>query len=308
MESKICKACGENKKVSKYGKNSKYKDSLQPKCKECIKNNISIKPSPIKDIKGEVWKIIPNTDSLYKASNKGRIKSCERIVSSEGVRPYTKYESLLSLSDNGSGYKTVMLSTPLRKKSYRAYVHRLVMESFVGINKLEVDHIDGDKSNNQLSNLRYCTSRENKHYYHNTNDSSSDYMGVSYLSKLNKYSASIKIQRVSYNLGYFEKEEDACEKYMNVLDKWLTNKEIPYEKTFYGKRNPLTTGIIKSGNRYYYRKHYFYKVYFVNSFNTQKEAIKCKSLFDSLLPQKFDEELLELFIDEFNNKFYKICH
>jgi hypothetical protein len=45
------------------------------------------------------------------------------------------------------------------KKNYG--VHRLVMRAFVGESSLDVNHIDGNKLNNKLSNLEYCTRKDN---------------------------------------------------------------------------------------------------------------------------------------------------
>lgn len=67
-----------------------------------------------------------------------------------------------------SGYIQVCLYMPNGKKSF--YVHRVVAECFVAnsYSKPEVNHIDGDKSNNNHSNLEWVTSSENqKHAFIN---------------------------------------------------------------------------------------------------------------------------------------------
>jgi hypothetical protein len=46
-------------------------------------------------------------------------------------------------------------------KAITCRIHRLVMEAFRGFSNLEVNHIDGNKGNNNLSNLEYCTPKEN---------------------------------------------------------------------------------------------------------------------------------------------------
>jgi hypothetical protein len=63
----------------------------------------------------------------------------------------------------GSGYLTVNFQ--MRGKKY--YIHRLVAEHFIdGDSSLEVNHKDGDKKNNCVSNLEWVTSSENqKHAY-----------------------------------------------------------------------------------------------------------------------------------------------
>jgi hypothetical protein len=58
-----------------------------------------------------------------------------------------------------TGYRYVSISKDGNPRKH--LVHRLVMEAFVGASDLQVNHKDGDKANNSLSNLEYCTSSEN---------------------------------------------------------------------------------------------------------------------------------------------------
>lgn len=66
--------------------------------------------------------------------------------------------------DNGSGYMKVLLK--LNGKSENRYVHRLVATAFIpkplGCN--EVNHIDGNKKNNNVENLEWCTCLQNKQH------------------------------------------------------------------------------------------------------------------------------------------------
>jgi hypothetical protein len=105
----------------------------------------------------ETWK--PVTDfPYYQVSNLGRVKSFKRTkprVIGQGVLP-TGYHFVL-LYDDG--------------KIHRRYVHRLVAIEFIKgrtkVNK-EVNHIDGDKSNNCETNLEWCNRSYNiQHSYDN---------------------------------------------------------------------------------------------------------------------------------------------
>lgn len=104
----------------------------------------------------EYWKEIPNTNGTYSASINGEIK--------RNVGFQCKKERILKQCDNGNGYKTVAIS--INSKPKKRYVHRLVAEVFISNqeNKEEVNHIDGIRSNNKLSNLEWVTRSEN-HYH-----------------------------------------------------------------------------------------------------------------------------------------------
>jgi len=91
-----------------------------------------------------VWKDIDNYKGLYKISNTGLIKSVRR-------------NELLKLCNDAYGYLKVTLCKNNNKKQCK--VHRLVCETFLKIPnyKLDVNHIDGDKKNNKISNLEWVT-------------------------------------------------------------------------------------------------------------------------------------------------------
>lgn len=61
--------------------------------------------------------------------------------------------------DNGRGYKQVSLRK--NNKSFKTYIHRLVLKTYKGISDLDCNHINGDKANNSIENLEYCTRKRN---------------------------------------------------------------------------------------------------------------------------------------------------
>lgn len=77
-----------------------------------------------------------------------------------------KYHRPLSTALDKDGYVKVTLVSP-GKKRHRYSVHRLMMENYRPIkdmDKMQVNHIDGNKQNNHLSNLEWCTCKENIHH------------------------------------------------------------------------------------------------------------------------------------------------
>lgn len=108
----------------------------------------------------ENWIDVKGYEGIYQVSDKGRIK---RLV---GFR--CKEERVLKLGKNKGGYHIVFLSKNNKRKHY--LVHRLVAMSFIENpeNKPQVNHIDGCKTNNCLSNLEWNTSSENMQHSYDT--------------------------------------------------------------------------------------------------------------------------------------------
>lgn len=116
----------------------------------------------------EQWKDIVGFEGWYQISNLGRVRSVPRVVphkSKHGSVAYQRWESkILRPTITNQGYEMVVLSKS-GKFSYPT-VHRLVAIAFIPNphNKRTVNHIDGDKTNNVVSNLEWCTSSENNQH------------------------------------------------------------------------------------------------------------------------------------------------
>lgn len=109
----------------------------------------------------EIWKDVPGFEGYYQASSFGRIRSVDRITNSR-----TAYGKILKQSLQNSGYRFVGLAKNGKTKS--SLVHRVVAISFLELvdGKTYVNHKDGDKENNNVNNLEWCSFSENiKHSY-----------------------------------------------------------------------------------------------------------------------------------------------
>ena len=101
----------------------------------------------------EIWREIDNYDGNYQISSYGGVKT----TSNE----FTRKERILSALITPKGYHRVRLYK--NNKSKFIYIHRLVALYFLPNidNKEEVNHIDGDKNNNNVNNLEWSTHKEN---------------------------------------------------------------------------------------------------------------------------------------------------
>ncbi|WP_084757843.1 NUMOD4 motif-containing HNH endonuclease [Spirosoma luteum] len=110
---------------------------------------------------GEVWRDIPGYEGLYTVSNFGRITSCHDKYAS---RRKVKGDRILSPHIRGGLYRYVGLYKHKKAKTWS--VHSLVMLAFVGERPTGyvINHIDGQKTNNHIENLEYCTVLENNRH------------------------------------------------------------------------------------------------------------------------------------------------
>lgn len=114
-----------------------------------------------------MWKIIPNTNNLYECNKGGQIRRVKGVVDF-GSQRRNVGGTPLKPKTKKNGYKEVSLNFGLNKNGTSKYVHRLIAQTFLGdIPKgHNVNHKDGNKSNNSLSNLEIVTFSENqKHAY-----------------------------------------------------------------------------------------------------------------------------------------------
>jgi hypothetical protein len=112
-------------------------------------------------IEGEEWRDVVGYEGLYMVSSLGRIASIERtIIQKNGIQRVLK-QTILKNKVSKGGYEAVFLHNTHTRK--RLSIHRLVAIAFIPNleNKPCVDHIDRNRSNNVVSNLRWCTYSEN---------------------------------------------------------------------------------------------------------------------------------------------------
>jgi Tol biopolymer transport system component len=155
----------------------------------------------IQSLKCEIWRNIDGYDN-YAVSNHGRIKNLNtgRILTGQ----LTKY-----------GYLSIGLYKTNKFKKF--LIHRLVTIAFLcnPEKKEQVDHIDSDRTNNNINNLRWATNGENRRNTPAQHNTSSNIKGVSWHKKTKKWQSRITIDGKQICLGFFVDIEDAKQARIN---------------------------------------------------------------------------------------------
>ena len=172
----------------------------------------------------EVWKDIEGYEGMYQVSNTGKVKSLNYKLK--------KIEKELKLHGDRKGYLTTSLCKNGKMKTIK--VHRAVAIAFIPNpdNKPEVNHKDGDKTNNCVSNLEWATSHENNTHAFKTGLKSGDVEHGKWLAK--NYGANVLRESVMKRRKpviatrietgeelYFESAMDA-EKHLEVAHSYIS--------------------------------------------------------------------------------------
>jgi len=165
----------------------------------------------------EQWKDIKNFEGHYQVSDMGRIKSLEREIIKKDKKKSKVKETILKGSKDTKGY----IQVELKKDGKRniKMIHRLVAEAFLEKpkGKDQINHKDGNKENNKLDNLEWCTCQENikhawenklnkarygeEHPNHKLNKEQVQYIKKNYIPRDKEYGARALARKFNVTLG-----------------------------------------------------------------------------------------------------------
>ena len=160
----------------------------------------------------------------------------------EDGRVYNKKRNIfMKPTLDNVGYLIIGLSE--NGKRIQTSIHRLIALHYITNpdNKPCVDHIDRDRQNNNIENLRWVTMRENC----SNSCRSSEYIGVRKIG--NRYRAEIKVDAKRISLGTYSTQEEASMVYKKAVDEINNGLPISYKKPL--PKNGYK-GVSKHGDRY----------------------------------------------------------
>jgi hypothetical protein len=156
----------------------------------------------------EEYKTIDGYDN-YKVSNLGNVKN---VKTGKILKPNVS-----------KGYLNVNICKDGKFKIYGT--HRLIALTFIDNpeDKPCVDHIDNNKENNHISNLRWATYRENSQNASISKRNTSGVKGVTFKKDHKKWCAFIRIDCINVHIGYYNTIEEAQEARINKANEVFGN-------------------------------------------------------------------------------------
>lgn len=160
----------------------------------------------------ENWRVIKNFEE-YHVSDQGNIFS-------------TKTGRLLTCHEDHKGYLRVSLYKDKKKRTFK--VHRLVAETFLPnpCDLPEVDHIFGERKDNQAAHLRWVSKSENTRNTSSCKKAVSKYNGVDFHRSTGKWRAGVFFNGKSKYLGLFAEETSAAKAFNLFCVENNLNREL----------------------------------------------------------------------------------
>lgn len=201
---------------------------------------------------------IPGYEGLYECNELGIVRSLDRVVIHKNGKQQPVAGRVMSAYADSVGYMHVTLCKDGKQKAMG--VHRIVALTFIPNpeNKSQVNHIDGDKSNNHVDNLEWVTAAENnEHAWQNSLNCNAPRAVVA----IDKLSGDVKTfpsvlaakAALSYDVySYLERHEDSPTHILKYADHNLDKKmsRISASKQPVGGNVPMPVRCIDTGEEF----------------------------------------------------------
>lgn len=196
----------------------------------------------------EIWKDIKGCEGLFQASTEGRIKRVETvIVTKRGVKQVYK-EKIYQPWVAPDGYTRVFLPRRFHKT---ILVHKLIAETFIqipteleqyiGTQKLQVNHKDENKLNNNVENLEYCSAKYNSNYGTRNERMAAKLKG----RRPSDNTIKASVEKSSRKVSKYSMNEELIETYPSIAEAERQNKGIHHSNII-----KCCKGLIKSTGKY----------------------------------------------------------
>lgn len=169
----------------------------------------------------EIWKPIQE-NPVYLVSNYGRVKTIDHPVWCKVNNSYSIRKGRFCVSTNDNSKKYWRVGIQINNKQKHVAVHRLVAQAFISNpdNLPQVNHIDGNKNNNHVSNLEWCDNGYNQRHAISN--------GLKSITKISEHSSFRKLS--------VEQVKNIKEEYKNV-DVSIRGNKMKFARTMQAKYN-----------------------------------------------------------------------
>ena len=160
-------------------------------------------------------------DLVYLLLSDGSVAVCDGCF-------YEKVKTHTWSISHGYAYYTENKCTPRKTIKLHNFLLDYIPSDII------VDHINGNKLDNRLINLRFVSYKENKRNSKGKNIATSKYKGVSWDSSRNKWISSIQYNGKTYHIGRFDNEEECAKAYDNeAIKKYGQYAKLNFKYDYY---------------------------------------------------------------------------